>query len=153
MKKEICRIMKEQGLNITIEANQKTIDFLDVHLSLSNDIYKPFRKPNDFPAYVHAQLNHATSHIKNIPINVDKRLNMLSCNEEVFNEAKPMYQIALRNSGYDYELKYEKVDIHAMNNNSVRQKRSKKRQTFWFNTVFDKQASGNKYWCQVSSNS
>ena len=78
---------------------------------------------------------------------------MLSCNEEVFNEAKPMYQIALRNSGYDYELKYEKVDIHAMNNNSVRQKRSKKRHTFWFNTVFDKQASGNKCWCQVSSNS
>ena len=75
--------------------------------------------------------------------NVDKRLNMLSCNEEVFNEAKPMYQIALRNSGYDYELKYEKVDIHAMNNNSVRQKRSKKRQTFWFNPVFDKQVETN----------
>ena len=82
MKKEICRIMKEQGLNITVKANQKAIDFLDVHLCLSNDIYKPFRKPNDFPVYVHAQSNHATSHIKNIPINVDKRLNMLSCNEE-----------------------------------------------------------------------
>ena len=68
---------------------------------------------------------------------------MLSCNEEVFNEAKPMYQIALRNSGYDYELKYEKVDIHAMNNNSGRQKRSRKRQTFWFNPVFDKQVETN----------
>ena len=69
---------------------------------------KPFRKPNDFPVYVHAQSNHASSHIKNIPINVEKRLNMLSCNEEVFNEAKPMYQIALRNSGYDYELNMKK---------------------------------------------
>ena len=42
------------------------------------------------------------------------------------NEAKPMNQIALRNSGYDYEPKYEKVDIHAMNNNSGRQRRSRK---------------------------
>ena len=143
VKKEICRIMKEQGLNITIEANQKAIDFLDVSLNLSNGIYKPYRKPNNFPVYVHAQSNHAPSHIKNIPINVEKRLNMLSCNEEVFNEAKPMYQTALRNSGYDYELKYEKVDIHAMNNNSGRQKRSRKKQTFWFNPVFDKQVETN----------
>ena len=35
---------------------------------------------------------------------------MLSCNEEVFNEAKPMYQRALELSGYSYELKYEKIN-------------------------------------------
>ena len=68
---------------------------------------------------------------------------MLSCNEEVFNEAKPMYQRALWDSGYSYELKYEKVNIHAMNNNSGRQKKSRKRQTFWFNPVFDKQVETN----------
>ena len=53
--------------------------------------------------------------IKNIPLNVNKRLNMLSCNEEVFEQSKPKYQEALRASGYTHELKYEKVNIHDLN--------------------------------------
>ena len=143
VKKEICRIMKEQGLSITINANKKAIDFLDVHLDLSTGIYKPFRKANDIPVFVHAQSNHAPAHINNIPENVNKRLNILSCNEEVFMEAKPMYQSALERSGYSYELKFEKVNIHDLNNNDGRQKKSRKRQIFWFNPVFDKQVETN----------
>ena len=128
--------MKDQGLRITIDANKKAIDFLDIYLDLSTGIYKPWRKPNDIPVYVHAQSNHAPAHIKNIPENVNKRLNILSCNEEVFNEAKSMYQDALIRSGYNYELKYEKINIHDMNNNDGSRKRSRKRQIFWFNPVF-----------------
>ena len=135
--------MKDQGLNITIDANKKAIDFLDVYLDLSTGVYKPYRKPNDIPVYVHAQSNHAPAHIKNIPENVNKRLNILSCNEEVFMEAKPMYQEALIRSGYSYELKYEKINIHDMNNNEGRQKRSRKRQIFWFNPVFCKRVETN----------
>ena len=130
--------MKDQGLSITIDANKKAIDFLDVYLDLSTGKYKPFRKPNDIPVYVHALSNHAPAHIKNIPENVNKRLNILSCNEEVFMEAKPLYQEALIRSGYSYELKYEKIDIHDMNNNEGRRKRSRKRQILWFNPVFCK---------------
>ena len=143
VKKEICRIMKDQGLSITIDANKKAIDFLDVYLDLSTGKYKPFRKPNDVPVYVHAQSNHAPAHIKNIPENVNKRLNILSCNEEVFMEAKPLYQEALIRSGYNYELKYEKVNIHEMNNSDGRRKRSRKRQIFWFNPVFCKRVETN----------
>ena len=135
--------MKDQGLSITIDANKKAIDFLDVYLDLSTGIYKAFRKPNDTPVYVHADSNHAPSHIKNIPENVNKRLNILSCNEEVFMEAKPLYQEALRKSGYDYELKYEKVNIHELNNRDGRRKRSRKRQIFWFNPVFCKRVETN----------
>ena len=108
--------MKEQGLNITIEANQNLSENQMISLFTS-------------------------MHSQTMPLHTSRIFQ--SCNEEVFNEAKPMYQIALRNSGYDYELKYEKVDIHAMNNNSGRQKRSRKRQTFWFNPVFDKQVETN----------
>ena len=102
---------------------------------LRTGVYKPYRKPNDIPVFVHALSNHAPSHIKNIPENVNKRLNILSCNEEVFMEAKPMYQEALERSGYSYELKYEKVNIHELNNNDGRWKKSRKRQIFWFNPV------------------
>ena len=64
MKKEICKIMKEQGLNITVKANQNLSEIQMISLFTSMHI---------------AQSNHAPAHIKNIPINVDKRLNMLSC--------------------------------------------------------------------------
>ena len=58
-------------------------------------------------------------------------------------EAKPMYQSALERSGYSYELKFEKVNIHDLNNNDGRRKKSRKRQIFWFNPVFDKQVETN----------
>ena len=38
--------------------------------------------------------------LKNIPKNVNHRLNIISSNERVFNEAKPMYQDSLNASGY-----------------------------------------------------
>ena len=37
---------------------------------------------------------------------------MLSCIETVFNQAKPLYQDALKASGYTHELKYK---IHSLN--------------------------------------
>ena len=42
MKKEICKIFKQNDLNITIEANKKkNVDFLDITLDLRTEIYKP----------------------------------------------------------------------------------------------------------------
>ena len=54
-----------------------------------------------------------------------------------------MYQDALIRSGYNYELKYEKINIHDMNNNDGSRKRSRKRQIFWFNPVFCKRVETN----------
>ena len=50
-----------------------------------------------------------------------------------------MYQDALNASGYKHDLKYEKIDIHSMNNkNSEKKKnRSRKRRIFWFNPPWD----------------
>ena len=58
VKKEMCKILKAQGLNITIDANIKTVNFLDVNLDLSSGIFKPYMKPNDTPLYVQKQSNH-----------------------------------------------------------------------------------------------
>ena len=43
---KIVKIFKEQGLNITIAANLKVINFLDVTLDCENNLYKPFVKEN-----------------------------------------------------------------------------------------------------------
>ena len=123
IKKKICEIFRGLGLKITISANKKVIDFLDVTLNLENETYKEYRKPNDNPKYVHRLSNHPPAIIQNIPLNVNRRLNILSCNEDVFNECKQKYQDALRASGYDHELTYEKIDIHQLNSNKKNKKR------------------------------
>ena len=139
IKKQICQIFRDLGLKITISANKKVIDFLDVTLNLDDGTYKEFRKPNDKPVYVHSLSNHPPAIIRNIPKNVNKRLNILSHNEAVFNECKPKYQEALKSSGYDHELIYEKINIHELNNNNKNRKknRSRKRRIFWFNPPWD----------------
>ena len=57
-KQEVSEIFKANGLKITIEANKKTINFLDVTLDLSSGSYKPFMKPNNKILYVHQESNH-----------------------------------------------------------------------------------------------
>ena len=46
MKKDLCTIFNNYGLKITIEANQKIVNFLDVTLNLSTGKYQPYSKPN-----------------------------------------------------------------------------------------------------------
>ena len=41
---------------------------------------------------------------------INKRLSDLSCNEEEFKKAKPLYENALKESGYKLEMKYEKSE-------------------------------------------
>ena len=51
IRKEITKVFKDQGLNITIQANLKEVNFLDVTFNLPTDSYKPYKKPNDNPIY------------------------------------------------------------------------------------------------------
>ena len=108
-------------------------------MNLTDGTYKPYRKPGDTPVYVHTQSNQPPAVKKNIPQNVENRLNMLSCNETVFNQAKPLYQDALRASGYAHELTYKKINIHSLNKKNVgnRKNRRRNRRTFWFNPPWD----------------
>ena len=84
LKKRICKTFKDNGLNITIECNKTTIDFLDVTLDLHNDIFKPYIKPNEIIQYVNKQSNHPPHVQKNIPKGINTRLSMLSANKTVF---------------------------------------------------------------------
>ena len=107
IKKKIGEIFKKRNLNITIEANLNSVNFLDVNLNLQKDIYRPYAKPNDNPCYIHKMSNHPPAIIRNIPDAVNKRLSDISSNEEVFMNAVPVYQKALEKSGYKHTLKYE----------------------------------------------
>ena len=61
IKKDLCSIFDKHGLKITIEANEKVVDFLDVTLNLSTAKYQPFTKPNNVSLHVHNKSNHRES--------------------------------------------------------------------------------------------
>ena len=58
IKQEVSNTFKANGLKITLEANKKIVDFLDVTFDLASGSFKPHMKPNDKLFYVHRQSNH-----------------------------------------------------------------------------------------------
>ena len=57
MKKKICKVFQNNNLAVTIEANSKIVNFLDVTFDLNKGIYKPYMKNNDMPMYVNCKSN------------------------------------------------------------------------------------------------
>ena len=58
IKKQICKIFSDNGLRITVEANAKVINYLDVTLDLNTGQYQPYNKPGNTPSYIHHESNH-----------------------------------------------------------------------------------------------
>ena len=51
-RKEIIKAFNTYNLSKTIEANIRIVNFLDTTFDLINDIYRPYRKPNNTPVYI-----------------------------------------------------------------------------------------------------
>ena len=62
LKKKICAIFAKNNLRITIDANKKSINFLDITLDLPTGTYSPYMKPNNTPLYVHKDSKSPTFH-------------------------------------------------------------------------------------------
>ena len=77
----------------------KEVNFLDVTLNLTTGTFRPYRKPNDHPIYINTNSNHPPSVMKQVPKSVSTRISENSSTKEIFNEAVPYYNDALRKSG------------------------------------------------------
>ena len=86
----------------------KTVNYLDVIFDLTNGTYCPYRKPNDHPQYINTKSNHPPNIIKQIPASINRRISDNSSSEDAFNKAKPVYDSALKASGYTETLTYNK---------------------------------------------
>ena len=106
IKKEICRIFKSFGLTITIDANKKAVDFLDITLDIKTNTFKPYVKPNNKIHYVNKNSCHPRTVIKNLPESVNKRISTNSKTETIFNNASKTFKDALNKSGYNYKMKF-----------------------------------------------
>ena len=134
-RKDIIKVFKDNGLNITIQMNLKIVDFLDVTLSLIDYSFKPYRKPNNPPVYIHKESNHPPIIKKQLPKMIATRISELSSNEEIFNENIDTYKKALEKSGFNPdEVVFIKQDERG-NNRKIEDQR-RKRNITWFNPPY-----------------
>ena len=137
-KKQICKIFSDNGLKVKIEANHKVIDFLDVTLNLKNEKFYPYMKDGNRPVYVNAESNHPPAVLKAIPKGVNERLCSISSDAEVFEQAAPPYQEALKKSGYNHKLEFSKKERQTKKN-----KKNRTRNIIWFNPPYSSNVKTN----------
>ena len=75
LKKNVVKTFKDCGLNITIEANLHTVNYLDITFDLRKDTYLPYRMPDNPPVYINNCSNHPPTVIKQLPKSISKRLS------------------------------------------------------------------------------
>ena len=70
--------------------------------------------------------------LKAISVDINKRLNVLSSNENVFNQIKNVYQRALDDSGHQFQLFYDEGLKEEKSNSRSR----RRRKIIWYNPPF-----------------
>ena len=108
---------------------------MDVTFDLHGDTYKPYRKPNDKPVYIHTESNHPPNVAKQLPEAVNKRLNEISCNKKAFDDFKGDYEQALSDSGHRSKLTFENKDDHT--NVKTKKTNQRKRNIIWYTPPYN----------------
>ena len=139
-KKELTRIFSTFNLTITATANMKIVNFLDITLDLTNEKFKPYRKPNDDTLYINSHSNHLPSIIKQLPKSISQRILSLSADQTTFDHAAPPYNDVLKHSGFHTNIEYSPEDTETARNS---QSRKRSRNIIWFNPPFNKNIKTN----------
>ena len=108
--------------------NLAETNFLDVTFSITNDNFKPYRKPNSEMLYINKHSNHPPTINKQLPKMIGDRISELSKSETEFNGVKEEYEAALKKSGFSAPLSYSEPN---------RNKRSRNRNIMYNNPPFN----------------
>ena len=130
-RKSLTKIFKDLGLKITLEFEMHEVNYLDVTFNLAEQNYRPYRKPNDTPLYIHRSSNHPPTIKKQLPAMIAHRLSEISSNEEIFNESVAEYNAALKKSGYKEDVKYKQKEP------TTTKRKARKRKIVWYNPPFN----------------
>lgn len=82
--------------------------------------------------------NHPPGILRNLPAAISKRVSSISCDEEAFLEAAPMYEQALAASGFP-----EKLQFVQPGRQQTRTKGQRQRRVTWFNPPFSRSVKTN----------
>ena len=134
LRKKMEAVFGNMGFQITCEHSQPTTQFLDVELDLPSGLYRPWRKPNDTPSYIHVDSNHPPCVIKQIPDMIADRLSTNSSNEQIFSEAAVPYNEALQKSGYKSKLVFKP-------RGEKKKKNRRSRAVIWWNPPYNSAVS------------
>ena len=66
-RKKIIEVFKKYGSAITIKTSLLVVTFLDIQFNLLNGTFKPYRKLNNDPIFVHKNSNHLPQVLKKLP--------------------------------------------------------------------------------------
>ena len=95
-RKDIMKMFKTGGWNITIQAGLRIFNFLDVQFNLNNGTYQPYRKPSNTPVYIIKKSNHPPVVLKQLPKSIAKRISDISFDENIFCNSIPIYSEVLK---------------------------------------------------------
>ena len=141
-RKKIIEIFKKYGLAITIKTNLFVVNFLDIQFNLLNGTFKPYRKPNNDPIYVHKDSNHPPQVLKELPKTIGKRISTISSSREIFESSKIEYENVLKISGYKDRLVYKNSSV---NENDKHEKKKRKRNIIWYNPPYSANVKTNNF--------
>ena len=88
-RKRMIETFKSFGFKIEIFTNLPEVHFLDATFNLRTNTYRPYRKPNNTPSYIHMPSNHPPEILKRLPTLISELVSRNSCNKQIFNSVKP----------------------------------------------------------------
>ena len=120
------------------------------------------KKTNDTISYIHCQINHPPSIIKNLPKYIKIRLSTNSAKADIFQEAVKPFNNVLKNNGHKEGLKYthkgtiqnkrgktpndsdppQKTEPFT-NNTKENSNKERRRKITWFNPPYSKNVATN----------
>ena len=139
-RKKFHQIFDEVGLKITVQANLKIVNFLDITLNLTTKKFCPYGKPDNPPLYINSQSNHPPAILKHLPSGIGKRISSSSCDKTEFDKASPAYRDALKASGLNQPIEYTSNSPQCSRD---QQRRKRSRKIIWFNPPFSQSVSTN----------
>ena len=141
IRKRIIETFKSFGFKIEIMTNLPEVHFLDATFDLRTNTYRPYRKPNNTPSYIHMSSNHPAKILKRLPTSISELLSRNFSNKQIFDSVKPEYEEALKKSGYQASLEYIEAKVDNIENNT--NKLQKKQKIIFFNLPFNKSVTIN----------
>ena len=99
-----CLFLLKFGLNLIIECNKTTDDYLDITLNSLDGTCKLYQKPGNTLQQIHKESSHPPYIIEQSPITIERRLSNHSSNKTVFRHAAEDYEKTLKKSGYNVTL-------------------------------------------------
>ena len=103
-----------------ISGPDQIVNFLDVTFDLCTGKYQAYKKPKDTPTYINVNSNPPPNITKALPESISKRINNISSDKAIFNNAAPFYNNVLSASENKENLTYQK-DLEP--SNKVRQRK------------------------------